>query len=373
MNTAVIQLDHYQTDDWMRLALNLARKALYLSDPNPRVGCVLVDAQNKCIGQGFTQAAGGAHAEVMALRDAQKQGYSTQGATAYVTLEPCSHHGRTPPCVDALINARVGRVVIAAIDPNPKVCGMGIKRLQAAGIQVEHGLLALESEELNIGFFSRMRRKLPWVRLKMATSLDGKTALLNGQSQWITGPQARADGHAWRARASAILTGVGTVLADDPQLNVRSVEVSRQPWHTIVDTHLRTPPHAAIFKSSPQVLIYTTCTDPVRQQALQQAGATICITPLKANQHVDLGWVLADLAARECNELHVEAGSILSSALLKAQLVDELLLYMAPRLIGQGRELLQGLAFESLNDTLDYAFHQIDLVRNDLRIIARRG
>jgi diaminohydroxyphosphoribosylaminopyrimidine deaminase/5-amino-6-(5-phosphoribosylamino)uracil reductase len=361
-----------QSIHWMRQALEQAQQAIYLSDPNPRVGCVLVDAQNHCIGRGYTQAVGSPHAEIMALRDAQAKGHAVQGSTAYVTLEPCSHHGRTPPCADALIAAGVARVVIAATDPNPLVAGQGIERLRAAGIQVETDILAHDSEELNIGFFSRMQRQRPWVRLKMACSLDGKTALPSGESQWITGSMARADGHHWRARASAILTGVGTILADNPQLNVRSCETPRQPWHAIVDTHLQMPPNAMLFQTSPQAVIYTASTDTARQQALQQAGAAICATPLSADGHIDLPWILHDLAQRECNELHVEAGSTLSSALLKAGLADELLVYMAPRLMGEGKNFITGFQADTLAHTMNFTFTQVEVLGKDIRLMARR-
>ena len=236
----------------MAMALDLARLSLRLSNPNPRVGCVLMDASGAVIGEGHTQQAGGPHAEVMALRDAQARGNPTRGATAFVTLEPCSHHGRTPPCCDALIAAQIGKVVVAATDPNPLVAGKGLQRLRAAGIGVEilpeDAAEALASRELNIGFFSRMTRGQPWVRMKMASSLDGTTALENGVSQWITGEAARADGHAWRARACAVLTGVGTVLEDDPMLDVRLVETTRQPHLVVVDSHLRPRPRRNCLK-----------------------------------------------------------------------------------------------------------------------------
>ncbi|MGL4667533.1 MAG: bifunctional diaminohydroxyphosphoribosylaminopyrimidine deaminase/5-amino-6-(5-phosphoribosylamino)uracil reductase RibD [Saezia sp.] len=363
-------------EHWMQQALQEAQKALYLSDPNPRVGCVLVSPSGECIGIGHTQKRGQSHAEVMALRHAHKQGHSAQGATAYVTLEPCAHHGRTPPCTDALISAGVSQVIIAATDPNPLVSGEGIALLRKAGIQVEQGLLAQESQELNIGFFSRMQRGLPWVRLKMASSLDGKIALNNGQSQWITGELARANGHAWRARASCILTGVGTILADNPQLNVRSIPVERQPWHAIADTHLRTPPTARIFAHAvahhTPVFIYTTSTDKSKAQALSEAGATICHVKADQNGHVCLTSILHDLGKRECNELHVEAGGTLAGALLRQGLVDELLAYMAPRLIGQGQDFLRGIELTSLSDTLDFYFHQVSTIGDDLMLLARK-
>ena len=370
--SSILPSDQAHMQKWMQLALEQAAKALHVSDPNPRVGCILVNADNQCIGSGSTQAVGGPHAEIMALRDARSRGHSTQGATAYVTLEPCSHHGRTPPCADALVQAGISRVVIAAIDPNPRVCGHGIETLKRAGIQVSHGILAQQSRELNIGFFKRMQNQMPWVRLKAACSLDGKTALSNGSSQWITQEPARADGHTWRARASAVLTGIGTILADDPLLNVRAIQVEKQPWHVILDTRLRTPPSAAILKNPGQKLIYTASTDTHKINLLEQAGATVCTAPLEhGNTRLDLTWVLRDLAQRECNELHVEAGSALSSAFITNHLVDELLLYMAPRLLGQGRELVTGFMPETLDNTLDYQFHNISQVASDLRILLR--
>lgn len=363
----------YNHNDWMKQALEQAENALYLSDPNPRVGCVLVNQEGLRIGAGFTQAVGNPHAEVMALRNAKDNGFSTQGATAFVTLEPCSHHGRTPPCADALVDAGIEEVVIGALDPNPQVCGNGIKRLEQAGIKVTSGILAHESEELNIGFFKRMKTDMPWVRLKMACSLDGKTALLNGKSQWITGEAARADGHAFRARASAVLTGIGTVLADNPQLNVRAVNVHRQPWHIVLDAQLQTPANAALLKNQGKKLIYTANSDISAQQPLAHEGAFICMSPLTSNDHLDLAYILRDLAQyHECNELHIEAGSTLSSAFLQAGLVDELLIYIAPRLIGKGMDLLTGVTLESLEQTLDFHFTDTQLMGQDLRLRLRR-
>lgn len=356
----------------MGVALDLARHSLLLSDPNPRVGCVLVAADGETVlGQGFTQQVGGPHAEVMALRDAAANGADLRGATAYVTLEPCSHFGRTPPCADALVAAGLAQVFVGAIDPNPRVAGRGIARLQAAGIVVETGILAAECQELNIGFFSRMQRQRPWVRAKVATSLDGRTALTDGTSQWITCPEARADGHAWRARASALLTGIGTVLADDPQLNVRTLATPRQPWHVILDTHLRTPTTARILHGEHPVVIYTTQSDAARQDLLTQAGASICVAPQEDGE-IDLLWVLQDLARRECNELHVEAGGTLTSALLRAGLVDELLVYLAPKLIGPGLPLYTSAPMSQLSDALEFKFQECTPVGTDLRLLARR-
>ena len=325
----------------MQEALALAQHAIGLSDPNPRVGCVIVAADGQVIGRGHTQQAGGPHAEVMALRDAAARGHTLRGATVIVTLEPCAHHGRTPPCCDALIEAGVQRVVMALQDPNPLVAGQGAARLRAAGIQVvdvDGGPLAGEARELNIGFFSRMQRGRPWVRLKAAVSLDGRTALNNGASQWITGSAARTDGHAYRKRAGAVLTGVGTVLDDDPRLDVRLVETARQPLRVVVDSRLEMPATARLLDPPGQVLVYTALPDPARQAALQARGAEIALMA-GANGKVDLPALLADLARRGINELHVEAGHKLNGSFVREGLVDEFLIYMAPCLLGVGREL----------------------------------
>ena len=357
-------------EQWMARALELAGEAIYRTSPNPRVGCVLVNAEGMVIGEGATQKAGGAHAEVMALRDADARGQSTQGATAYVTLEPCAHVGRTGPCCDALIRAGVGRVVAALDDPNPKVAGQGFSRLEAAGVRVEVGMGAEQSRELNLGFLSRFIRQTPWVRLKVAASLDGKTALPDGSSQWITSAQARQDGHFWRARACAILTGIGTVLADNPRLDVRGVNSDRQPRLVVLDSQLRTPTDAAIFQAQREVLIYTASSDMERSQALQAAGASV-ICMAGPDQRVDLRSMLTDLAKREVNELHVEAGQGLNAALLQALLVDELLVYLAPCVLGQGKQMFPFGPLQSLEDKVQLNFNSVSMVGPDLRIVAR--
>ena len=357
---------------WL-LTLALAEQAVGLSDPNPRVGCVIVSADGKAIlGQGHTQAAGGPHAEVMALRDAQARGHDVRGATVYVTLEPCAHHGRTPPCCDALVAAGVGRVEIAVGDPNPLVNGQGTARIAAAGIAIAHAPadIALRARELNIGFFSRMERGRPWVRMKIAASLDGRTALPNGASQWITGPDARTDGHAFRRRAGAVLTGIGTVLADDPVLDVRLVDTARQPLRAVVDARLDTPPTARLFDAASPVLLFTASTDAARRAALQARGAELVDVPMHAGR-LDPGAVLDALAARHVNELHVEAGARLNGALLRTGRVDELLLYLAPTLLGDGRAMAALGAFESLAQGLPFDFHDATKVGADLRILAR--
>lgn len=357
--------------DPMQQALALAAHALYLSNPNPRVGCVIVARDGHTVlGSGFTQRAGGPHAEVMALRDAAARNHDVRGATAYVTLEPCSHHGRTGPCCDALIAAGIGHVVGSILDPNPRVAGQGFERLRAAGVTVDIDARAgKHSRALNIGFFSRMVRKQPWVRLKAGMSLDGATALANGESQWITGEAARADAHHWRARACAILTGVGTMLADDPLLNVRNIDTPRQPRLVIVDSQLRTPPGAKALAVPREVLIYCAHPDAARRAALEARGATVIVLP-DAHGRVDLQAMLQDLGQREVNELHVEAGGTLNGALVQARLVDECLLYMAPRILGKGQGAFSGLALPQLKNAPTLAFQEITQVGADLRIRA---
>lgn len=351
-------------------ALGLAAQALFLSNPNPRVGCVLAYASSATLGQGNTQRAGGPHAEIMALRDAAAQGHSVKGATAYVTLEPCSHHGRTPPCCDALIAAGIGKVVVSIQDPNPLVSGQGIARLRAAGIEVEIGLGAAESRELNIGFFSRMIRKAPWVRMKMAASLDGTTALDNGQSQWITSPEARADGHAWRARACAVLTGIGTVLQDNPRLNVRDVKTQRQPHIVVVDSRLQTPLDAHLFIAGRACIIYAAVPNDAKKAALEARGATVVMLP-DSQGKVDLAAMMKDLGTREINELHVEAGSKLNGSLIRAGLVDEFLIYLAPKLLGPGQGMASFGPLQSLSEAVELEFNSTERVGVDLRVVAR--
>lgn len=366
-------------EDLLAKAQALAARALRLSNPNPRVGCTIASPDGRVIGEGHTQQAGGPHAEVMALRNARARGESVVGATVYVTLEPCSHHGRTPPCCDALIEARVGKVVVALGDPNPRVAGRGLQRLREAGIAVEllppdHDL-AQASRELNIGFFSRMIRGTPWVRMKIASSLDGTTALHNGASQWITGEAARADGHAWRARACAVLTGIGTVLADDPMLDVRLVETPRQPHLIVVDSRLETPLDARLFNPpagdlSRQIWICHAIQDADQQAALQARGAQLIHLP-GPNDKVDLAAMLVELARREVNELHVEAGHKLNGSFLRTGLVDELLLYLAPRLLGQGPGLSNLGPLQDLQDGTLLRYEAVERIGEDLRVLAR--
>jgi diaminohydroxyphosphoribosylaminopyrimidine deaminase/5-amino-6-(5-phosphoribosylamino)uracil reductase len=336
-------------DSWaMQRALELAARGLESTDPNPRVGCVIARGE-EVVGDGWHERAGEAHAEVAALIDA---GERAAGASVYVTLEPCSHQGRTPPCVESLIEAQVARVVYAVDDPNPLVDGRGARRLREAGIVVESGLLAEQAAELNAGFLKRMRTGLPWVRLKLAMSLDGRTALASGASRWITGEAARADAQRWRARSSAILTGVGTVLADDPQLDVRlppepAESERRQPLRVVLDSHLRTPSGARLLSGGGgEVLILTAQSsfkDVQSGMRLTQRGARIESAP-EADGRLSLEAVLARLAELEVNELQVEAGPTLAGELVRQSLVDELLLYVAPRVLGNRARPLLGLA-----------------------------
>jgi diaminohydroxyphosphoribosylaminopyrimidine deaminase/5-amino-6-(5-phosphoribosylamino)uracil reductase len=366
---------------FMLKALNIASQAMRITSPNPRVGCIIVSSQGQVLGQGHTQKAGGLHAEMVALQDAANQGHSVEGATVFVTLEPCAHHGRTGPCCDALIQAKVGKVVSAIADPNPLVAGQGFDRLKAAGIEVEIGDGALQAEQQNPGFLSRMRRQKPWVRLKMAASLDGQTALQNGQSQWITGPQARADGHAWRARACAILTGIGTVLEDDPLLDLRLCAdlgaAPRMPHLIIVDSKLETPLSAKLFQHSHpgtptprQIWIYAAKDHPEKRAALAALGAHITLLP---NEHgkVDLSALLTDLAQREVNELHVEAGHKLNGSLIREGCVDEVLVYLAPKLLGIGQGMAHWGPLEDLSQGLSLEFTETQLIGKDLRVLAR--
>jgi len=354
--------------DGMRLALDWAARGLYTTSPNPHIGCVIV-RDGQVIGAGVTQPAGQNHAEIEALADARARGHDVRGATAYVTLEPCNHHGRTPPCSDALVRAGLGRVVAAMLDPNPLVAGQGLAKLEAAGIAVTTGLLADEAYELNIGFFSRMVRGKPWVRMKTAASLDGMTALHNGQSQWITGPEARADGHAWRARACAILTGIGTVKADDPQLTVRGIDTPRQPRRIVVDSRLDISVDARILAGG-GTWIVAAVPNPEKQAQLRALGAEVIMLPNAAGK-VDLPALMLELGRRQINELHVEAGAKLNGSLLRESCVDELLVYLAPTLLGDAQGMFALPALTDLDRKIALQFHQFKQIGNDVRILAR--
>jgi diaminohydroxyphosphoribosylaminopyrimidine deaminase / 5-amino-6-(5-phosphoribosylamino)uracil reductase len=358
---------------FMRRALELAERGMYTTTPNPRVGAVIVK-DGRIVGEGWHQVAGEGHAEVNAVRDAQmKNGPdAVKGSTVYVTLEPCSHHGRTPPCADLLVGEGVARVTAAMEDPNPLVAGNGFKRLRAAGIDVRCGLMEGDARDLNIGFVSRMTRALPWVRLKVAASLDGKTALANGQSQWITGPEARKDGHAYRARACAILTGIGTVLEDNPQLNVREVQTPRQPLKVIVDSRLQTPPDARILAEG-RVLIACAVEDAAARARLEAKGCEVILLPNAAGK-VELIDLMRELGKRKFNEIHVESGFKLNGSLLREGCVDELLIYFAASIIGEGGQGMFNLPLlTSLDQRKKLKLHKVSQLGDDLRLIARKG
>lgn len=358
--------------DFMARALELARQGLNTTTPNPRVGCVIVKDGN-IIGEGFHRRAGEPHAEVNALTQARALVGAAElaGATAYVTLEPCNHFGRTPPCVSALIEARIARVVAAMEDPNPQVSGMGLAALRHAGIDVRCGLLRSQAEALNVGFVSRMTRGRPWLRMKVAASLDGKTALLNGVSQWITSDAARADGHLWRARACAVLTGIGTVLEDDPRLTVRTTDVERQPLRVLIDSRLDLPLNAQLLHGleAAPVLVFCGEAPPERVQAVQHRGAEVVMLP-DARGKVDLSQMLQELGRRGINELHVEAGEKLNGSFLRERLVDELLVYLAPSLLGPGRGMFALPELASLDGRVACRFDSVERVGDDLRLLA---
>lgn len=349
-------------------ALQWASKGMFTTTPNPRVGCVIVK-DGQVIGEGHTQPPGQAHAEVQALNDAACRGADVRGATVYVTLEPCSHYGRTPPCADALVKAGVARVVAAIADPNPLVAGQGLEKLRAAGIAVTCGVLEDEARDMNIGFMSRMRSGKPWVRMKAAASLDGKTALHNGRSQWITSDAARDDGHWWRARACAVLTGIGTVLADNPQLNVRAVDTPRQPRRIVIDSQLQISPQARILDGGGTWVVAASA-DPEKQAQLRERGAEIIVLP-NAHGKVDLPALMQELGRRQINEVHVEAGFKLNGSLIREGCVDELLLYLAPSLLGDAQGLFDLPALASLDGRKSLSFHEVKQIGPDLRILAR--
>lgn len=354
--------------EFMRRALELAARARYHATPNPRVGCVLV-RDGRILGEGCTQPPGSNHAEIEALLDMRRNGHDAHGSTAYVSLEPCSHFGRTPPCATALIEARVGRVIVAVEDPNPLVAGKGMEMLRSAGIDVRCGLLQHEATEMNIGYFARMNRGRPWARMKIAASLDGKTALGNGVSQWITSEAARADGHAWRARSCAILTGIGTVRQDNPQLNVRLVQTSRQPLKVLVDSRLEVDPQARLFDSEP-VLVASARDDETKVRMLRDKGVEVIELP-NAEGKVDLVALMRELGRRGINELHVEAGFKLNGSLVRAGVIDELLLYVAPLLIGEAQGMVHLPALSDLAQARRLVFHDVSAVGEDVRILAR--
>ncbi len=357
----------------MAEAIGLARRGLCTTAPNPRVGCVIAHGE-RVIARGFHRRAGQAHAEVEALRTAREP---VRGATAYVTLEPCGHHGRTPPCAEALIEAGVARVVAASPDPNPLVAGSGLERLRAAGVVVESGILEREAVALNPGFFKRMRTGMPWVRVKLAMSLDGRTAMADGSSKWITGEAARADVQRLRAQSCAIVTGVGTVLHDDPRLDVRiaapdGAPPERQPLRVVVDSQLRMPPSARVIGEAGDTLVVTAGRDAARERALADAGVTVLHLP-GVDRQVDLRALLAHLAVAQCNEVLIEAGATLAGAALRAGLVDELVVYMAPVLMGSAARPLLDLRFAAMDEKLGLQITDVTAVGSDWRITASVG
>ena len=352
---------------YMARALRLAQRGLYSVDPNPRVGCLLVK-DDRVVGEGWHERTGEPHAEIHALRAA---GAQARGATAFITLEPCSHHGRTPPCSDALIEARIGRAVLAMEDPNPKVGGKGIAAMQAAGIDVEVGLLKRQAEALNPGFINRMCRGRPFGRAKLAASLDGRTAMASGESKWITGIAARADVQRWRARSSAIMVGIDTIEADDPRLDVREITLPRQPLRIVVDSHLRLSPQAQILAGTGPVLVASADNDAARIMHLRSAQVEVLCLPEEGGQ-VDLTALMRALAAREINEVLLESGATLCGALLQAQLLDELVLYLAPWLMGdQGRGMFSLPALQRMDDRIALEIQDMRAVGSDWRIVAR--
>jgi len=358
----------FTADDqrYMARALELAERGLYTTTPNPRVGCVIV-RDGEVAGEGWHERAGAAHAEVNALAQA---GQRARGSTAYVSLEPCAHQGRTGPCTQAMIQAGVARVVAALQDPNPQVSGKGLDELKRAGIDAVTGLMENEARELNIGFVSRMTRGRPWVRLKVAASLDGKTALNNGKSQWITGEAARRDGHHWRARACSVLTGGGTVHEDDPRLTVRDVPTTRQPLRVVVDSKLETPPAARILEGG-GTLVFAAREDKAKIAALKAKGADVVVMPNSAGK-VELEGLFRELARREINEVHVEAGFRLNGSLVREGQVDELLLYFAPALIGdKALGMFELPELSELSGRSALKVHDVRMVGPDIRVLAR--
>ena len=353
---------------FMKRALELAKNCSVLTSPNPKVGCVIV-RDGRIIGEGFTQPAGKNHAEIEALNDAASRGEDCRGATVYVTLEPCAHFGRTPPCADALVSAGVSRVIAAMEDPNRLVAGKGLEKLKAAGIDVVCGILSYEAREMNRGFLSRIERSRPWVRMKVAASLDGKTALSNGESQWITSEKAREDGHRWRMRADAIMTGIGTVIKDNPRLNVRLHDALRQPVRIVVDSQLKTPLDARVLKEG-KTWIFSANASPYKIEAMQEKGVQV-FSAINNTGRVDLHEMMKTLAEKEINEIHVEAGATLNGALMQEGLVDEMLVYLAPCFLGSGKNMLSLNHIDRLADKIALDFQEIVSVGGDIRIVAR--
>lgn len=359
----------FSVDDYkfMSRALFLAKKGIYTTSPNPNVGCVIVK-EGEIVGEGWHEKAGEAHAEINALKQAGK---NAEGATAYVTLEPCCHQGKTPPCSDALIKAKVKRVVAAMIDPHSKVAGQGLKQLESAGIVVEQGLLEEQSAELNLGFIKRMQKGLPYVRCKLAMSLDGRTAMASGESKWITSAAAREDVQRLRAKSSAILTGVGTVLADDPSMTVRIDGKTNQPLRVVVDTNLSMPANAKMLREKGKTVLMTCSADEYAAEALKDAGADIYMMPY-CNTSVDLESVLTQLSDMQINDVLLETGATLSGAMLQAGLIDELIIYMAPVLMGnEARGLFSLPGLDAMQDKIELDIIEQRIVGQDIRITAK--
>lgn len=357
-------------EHWMREALKASEGARLIAPPNPAVGCVIVK-DGREIGRGFTQAPGSAHAEIQALKAAQAAGESVVGATVYVTLEPCSHYGRTPPCALRLVQEKVGRVVAATVDPNPLVAGRGLRMLQEAGIAVTAGVCEAEAIESNRGFLTRMRRGTPWVRMKLAASIDGATALANGSSRWITSSASREDGRLLRAYSQGVLTGVGTVLADDPQMNVRLAGQWRDPPKFVADAGASTPVTAKILQGAPCTIFVGEGASRDACRRLADAGATVTTVPEAAPGRLDPAAVLQELGRREVNLLHVEAGARLSGDLLERGLVDEVVLYSAPCWMGRGRPMVVLPTFESMEQVRRWRYHEVKRLGEDLRLTLR--
>ncbi|WP_138518729.1 bifunctional diaminohydroxyphosphoribosylaminopyrimidine deaminase/5-amino-6-(5-phosphoribosylamino)uracil reductase RibD [Limnobacter alexandrii] len=365
---------HPADEHWMQHALNLAWKGQYSTTPNPRVGCVFV-RDGVAIAEGFHAKAGEGHAEVQAIADAKARGISLAGSTAYVTLEPCAHHGRTGPCAEALVTTGVHRVVVAVLDPNPLVAGKGMAILRAAGIETNDGVLIEEARWINRGFFSRMERKRPWVRLKVASSADGVSALNNGVSQWITGEEARLDGHHLRAQACAVLSGIGTVKADNPQLNVRGIDTERQPLKVVVDSKLEISPDARLLQTGRVLLAHTEPQTPNWLITHPNAAniEALNVAPVAAGLHAgkvktDLLRLLQELAQRGINELHLEAGYGLNGSFLQAGLVDEIVQYIAPRFLGPGQGLFRLPELDALPAYVEWTIHSFEQKGQDLRV-----
>lgn len=361
-------------EHWMQQALNLAWKGQYSTTPNPRVGCVFV-RNGEILAEGFHARAGEGHAEVQAIADAKTRGTNLEGSTAYVTLEPCAHHGRTGPCAEALVATGVKRVVAAVLDPNPLVAGKGMAILSAASIDTTSGVLIEQARWINRGFFSRMERKRPWVRLKVAGSADGVSALNNGVSQWITGEAARLHGHHLRAQACAVLSGIGTVKADDPQLNVRGIDTDRQPLKVIVDSKFEISPQARLLFTGKVLIAHTEPCTPAWLETHPNAAniEAINVAPVAAGLHAgkvktDLLRLLQELALRGINELHLEAGFGLNGSFMQAGLVDEVVQYIAPRFLGPGHGLFRLPEQDTLPAHIDWAIHSFEQIGQDLRV-----